>query len=101
MQKISISLLASAIVLVLTAVSVAQWGDFDKEKVDRRSVDADTITTGELEYLVIDDKEYRPGDFGGAWRVAVYKDFVKITKSPNKSAAVIIPMQNLKYLVLD
>ena len=98
-QKSVMAVLAEVIVMMLTVVSGAQWGRLHDN--NDRIGGGDTVLTGKLEKLVMDGKEYRRGNFDGAERVSIYKEYVLIRKGRGKSAAVYIPKESIEYLVLD
>ena len=93
MKKTSVGILTVIVVLMITAVSGAQWG--------QGIVDEEVVLSGDLAYLVMDGKEYRASQFDGAKEVKIYVDYVIIRKGHGETAAVYIPMKKIDYLVLD
>ncbi|QQE12958.1 hypothetical protein JD969_05725 [Planctomycetota bacterium] len=105
MKHLSISIIVVAFVFMITSLTTAQWTSSSHKTVrfdDEPLINNEPLITGRLEYLIMEDGDkYRSGDFDGAKHVSVYQNCVVVRKGSGRSAAVIVPFDNLKYLVLD
>ena len=105
MKQFSLGMIVLALVFMVTSLTTAQWSSSSRKTVrfgDESAAYDEPLMKGRLEYLVMSGGDkYRSGDFGGAKNVELYQNYVLVRKSSGRSAAVIIPFENLKYMVLD
>ncbi|WP_432799188.1 hypothetical protein [Poriferisphaera sp. WC338] len=83
-------------VALMTAVLSAQWSTSQSS-----SFNSEVRLEGRLERVHFSDGTIMtPGQLDGVKQVKVYDDFIVVRK-PGRTGAAIIPMESLKYLMLD